>query len=158
MLVAQLYLTHCNTMDCQAPLSMELFRPEHWNGLPFPSPGDLPDPGIKPGSPTLQADSLPCEPPEKPPHIYSRNTSHVIRCQRVILMMSFSLLHVHLVLPTGLWVLRAWTLSQYYNLSKNPAHGMWSVNTDLIKTDINLKPKPLCFTWMAHKANARVHV
>ena len=38
---------------------------EYWSGLPFPSPGDLPDPGIEPSSPALQADSLPSEPPEK---------------------------------------------------------------------------------------------
>ena len=44
---------------------MEFFRHEHWSGLPFPSPGDLPDPGIKPGSPALQADALPSEPPGK---------------------------------------------------------------------------------------------
>ena len=40
---------------------MEFSRQEYWSGLPFPSPGDLPDPGIKPGSPALQADSLPSE-------------------------------------------------------------------------------------------------
>ena len=45
---------------------MEFSRPQYWNGLPFPSPGDLPNPGIKPGSPALQADSLPAEPPGKP--------------------------------------------------------------------------------------------
>ena len=39
---------------------------EYWSGLPFPSPGDLPDPGIEPGSPALQADSLTSEPPGKP--------------------------------------------------------------------------------------------
>ena len=39
---------------------------EYWSGLPFPPAGDLPDPGIEPGSPALQADSLPSEPPEKP--------------------------------------------------------------------------------------------
>ena len=44
---------------CQAPLSAGLSRQEYWSGLPFPPPGDLPDPGIKPGSPALQADSLP---------------------------------------------------------------------------------------------------
>ena len=43
----------------QAPLSMVFPRQEHWSGLPFPSPGFLPDPGIKPTSPELQADSLP---------------------------------------------------------------------------------------------------
>ena len=45
---------------------MEFSRQEHWSGLPFLSPGVLPNPGIKPGSPTLQADSLPSEPPRKP--------------------------------------------------------------------------------------------
>ena len=43
----------------QAPLSMGFPRPEYWSGLPFPSPGDLPDPGIKPTASALQADSLP---------------------------------------------------------------------------------------------------
>ena len=47
-------------------LFIEFSRQEYWSGLPFPSPGDLPDPEIKPGSPTLQADSLPSEPPGKP--------------------------------------------------------------------------------------------
>ena len=50
----------------QAPLSMGFLRQEYWSWLPFPSPGDLPDPGIEPRSPALQADSLPSEPPGKP--------------------------------------------------------------------------------------------
>ena len=50
----------------QAPLSRGFSRQEYWSGLPFSSPEDLPDPGIEPGSTTLQADSLPSEPPEKP--------------------------------------------------------------------------------------------
>ena len=50
----------------QAPLSMESSRQECWSGLPFPSPGDLPDPAIKPGSSSLQAYSLRSEPPGKP--------------------------------------------------------------------------------------------
>ena len=50
----------------QAPLTMEFSRQEYWSGLPFPPPGDLPNPGIKPRSPALQADSLPSEPPWKP--------------------------------------------------------------------------------------------
>ena len=54
------------TVAFQAPLSMGFSRQEHWSGLPFPSRGDLPDPGIKPRSPTLQVDSLLSEPPEKP--------------------------------------------------------------------------------------------
>ena len=47
---------------CQAPLSIGFSRQEYWVGLPFSSPGDLPNPGIKHGSPALQADSLPSEP------------------------------------------------------------------------------------------------
>ena len=45
---------------------LQFSRSEYWGGQPFPSPGDLPNPGIKPRSPTLQVDSLPAEPPEKP--------------------------------------------------------------------------------------------
>ena len=54
------------TIAYQSPQSMEFSRQEYWSGLPFSSPGDLPDPGIEPGSPTLQADALPSEPPGKP--------------------------------------------------------------------------------------------
>ena len=46
------------TVAHQDPLSMEFSRQEYWSGLPFPSPGDLHNPGIEPGSPALQADSL----------------------------------------------------------------------------------------------------
>ena len=49
------------TVACQAPLSLGVTRQEYWSGLPFPSPGDLSDPGIEPQSPALQADSLPTE-------------------------------------------------------------------------------------------------
>ena len=49
-----------------APLSIESSRQEHWSGLPFPSPGHLPDPGIEPRSAALQADSLAYELPGKP--------------------------------------------------------------------------------------------
>ena len=45
---------------------MEYSRPEYWSGQPFPSPGDLPNPGMEPRSPALQADSLPAEPQGKP--------------------------------------------------------------------------------------------
>ena len=54
------------TVAHQAPLSMEFSRQEYWSGLPFLSPGDLPNPGIRPWSPVLQGDSLPSEPPGKP--------------------------------------------------------------------------------------------
>ena len=62
----------CDPMDCnhpcpQAPLSVEFSRQEYWSGLPFPPPGDLSNPDLlEPGSPTLQADFLPSEPPGKP--------------------------------------------------------------------------------------------
>ena len=52
----QLFVTPW-TAAYHTPQSMEFSRQEYWNGLPFPSPGDLPDPGIEPGSPALQADS-----------------------------------------------------------------------------------------------------
>ena len=67
-LAAQSCLTLCTsrTVACQAPLSTEFSRWEYWSGRPFPSPGGLSDPGIEPGSPALQADSLLSEPPGKP--------------------------------------------------------------------------------------------
>ena len=82
--VAQSCLTLSDAMDCslpgsslygilqarvlewvayQAPPSMGFSRQEYWSGLPFPSPGDLPDPGIEPGSPTFQENALTSEPP-----------------------------------------------------------------------------------------------
>ena len=53
------------TVAYQASPSMGFSRQEYWSGLPFPSPGDLPNPGIKPGSPALEADALNSEPPGK---------------------------------------------------------------------------------------------
>ena len=55
------------TVAYQAPPSMGFSRQEYWIGLPFPSPGGLPNPGIEPGSPALQADALTSQPPGKPP-------------------------------------------------------------------------------------------
>ena len=64
-LVAKRYLTLVSpwTVARKIPLSMGFPRQGYWNGLPFPSPEHLPDPGIEPWSPALQADSLPTEPP-----------------------------------------------------------------------------------------------
>ena len=59
----QLFVTPWTVVH-QAPLSMGFSRHEYWSGLPFPSPGDLPDPGIESRFPALQTDSLPFEPPE----------------------------------------------------------------------------------------------
>ena len=66
--VAQSYPTIATpwTVAHQAPLSKGFSRQEYWRGLPFPSPGDLPDPGIEPTFPALQVDSLLSEPPGKP--------------------------------------------------------------------------------------------
>ena len=54
------------TVVYQAPPSMGFSRQEYWSGLPFPSPRGLPDPGIEPGSPAFQADTLTSKPPRKP--------------------------------------------------------------------------------------------
>ena len=60
VLVTQLCLILASswTVACQTPLSMEFSRQEYWGGLPLPSPGDIPDPAIKPRSSALQVDSL----------------------------------------------------------------------------------------------------
>ena len=62
---AQLFATSW-TIAYQAPQSMGFSRQEYWSGLPFPSPGDLPNPGIEPGSPALQTDALLSAPLGKP--------------------------------------------------------------------------------------------
>ena len=74
MLVAQTCPTLYDPMDCSppgAPLSMEFSRQEYWSGLPYPFPGDLPNPGIEPVSPTLQADSS--EPPTNIIHLCGKD-------------------------------------------------------------------------------------
>ena len=73
------------TVALQAPLCMGFSREEYWNGLPFPSPGDLPNPGIEPGSPALQADSLPAEPPGKPSHLILSNIK-VIKKEKMLML------------------------------------------------------------------------
>ena len=69
MLAAQLCLTLCDPVDYSPPGSSvhEILQARILEWLPFPSPGDLPNSGIKPGSPSLSANALPSEPPEKPP-------------------------------------------------------------------------------------------
>ena len=84
----------------QAPPSMEFPRQEYWSGLLFPSPGDLPNPGIKPGSPTLQTDALLSEPPDKLDYdwIWFKKDSWV-------------LLFWNLMTFSGLWKIRTRCLS-----------------------------------------------
>ena len=72
------------SIACQAPLSMGFSRQEYWSGLPFPAPGDLPDPGIKfesPMSPVLQADSLPLSPGEA--HVCIHVYMHIFMCMHM---------------------------------------------------------------------------
>ena len=66
--VTQSCLTLCDPMDCSPPRSPVhgILQQDYWSGLPFPSPGNLPDPGIEPRSPTLQAGALTSEPRGKP--------------------------------------------------------------------------------------------
>ena len=70
----QLFATPWTTAH-QAPLSMGFSRQEYWSGVPFPSPGDLPDPGIEPGSPAFQVDALTSEPPGLMSHDPLENVS-----------------------------------------------------------------------------------
>ena len=67
VVVIQSCPTLCDPMDCSSPGSSvhKFSRQRYWSGLPFPSPGDLPNPGIEPGSPALQVNSVPSEPPGK---------------------------------------------------------------------------------------------
>ena len=61
----------------QAPLSMGFSRQEYWSGYPFPSPGDLPDPGIKPAAPALADGFITTEPPSKP-HIFIHTIAKIM--------------------------------------------------------------------------------
>ena len=74
------------TVAHQAALSVGFSRQEYWSGLPFPSPGDLPDPRIEPGSPALQAGSLLSEPPGKPILQNSTLKSTVIPAMSLLLL------------------------------------------------------------------------
>ena len=65
------------TVAHQAPLSMGFSRQGYWSGRPFPSPGDLPNPGTKSGSLALQVDSLPSEAPGKPREVFYKGTNSI---------------------------------------------------------------------------------
>ena len=62
----------------QAPPTMGFSRQEYWSELPFPSPGDLPNPGIEPASPTLEADALTSEPPGTTVYYSTENTANIL--------------------------------------------------------------------------------
>ena len=98
MLAAQSCLILCNPVDCkphQAPLPMGFSRQEYWSGLSFPTPGDLPDPGIEPRSPALQVNSLSSEPPRK--HIYIYIDIDIDRQIDNIYIYTYIILIFHLV-------------------------------------------------------------
>ena len=91
------------TVAYQAPPSMRFSRQEHWSGLPFPSPGDLPYPGIEPWSPTLQADTLTSQPPGKP------NKVHLVKA---------------MVFPVVMYGCESWTIKNSEH-QRNDAFEMW---------------------------------
>ena len=64
----------------QAPLSMGFPKQEYWSGLPFPAPGDLPNPGVKPRFPALQVDSLATEPPRAYTSLTTLAGNHLLTC------------------------------------------------------------------------------
>ena len=90
------------TIALQVPLSLGFSRQEYWSGLPFPSPGDLSNPGIKPGSPELQVDSLPTDLQGKPPILL--NSSEKKPCQ-------IPMLEIHLLAYTTLYYF--WSSSHF---------------------------------------------
>ena len=78
----QLFVTPW-TVAYRAPLSMEFSRQEYWSRLPFPSPEDLPDPGLEPRSPALEADALLSEPQGKCIYIYMYTHTHTHTFNRI---------------------------------------------------------------------------
>ena len=87
------------TVARQAALFMEFSRQKYWSGLSFPSPEDLPDPGIKPASPALQADSLPLSHPRSP-SVSTDGTNILLVSKLRDLGPDFGLLTLHFHLPT----------------------------------------------------------
>ena len=108
--------------------SMDLSRPEYWNGYPFPSPGDLSNLGIKPRSPALQADSLPAEPRRKPKNTGLDSLSLL---QRIFLIqeLNWGLLHCR-------WIL--------YQLSYEGSPKLWG-RPSATKLKKNKRQSLICF-------------
>ena len=101
---------------------MELSRQEYWSGLPFPSPGDLPNLGIEPGSPALQVDSLPFEPPGKLCNtpLISLFPSYSYLCEGILLFLSLyplQALHLRYCLLWALLTFKKPSYSCCYKLS-----------------------------------------
>ena len=96
------------TVAHQAPPSMEFRRQEYWSGLPFPSSGDLPNPGIEPKSPTLQTDASPSELPGKPPLSYEHTSNQICMFTTVLKLYFSELQMVTSILPN--LVVDVWNL------------------------------------------------
>ena len=95
------------TVARQAPLSMGFSRQEYWSGLPFLSPGDLPKPGIEPGSPALQADTLPSEPPGK----LWTNLDSILKSRDITLLTEVCLVKA-IVFPVVMYGCESWTVKK----------------------------------------------
>ena len=89
------------TVAYQASPSMGFSRQEYWSGLPFPSPGDLPDPGIEPRSPALEADALTSEPPGK-----SLIQDSFLKCLKMLMNGLHGIKHVKQLFEELPWWLR----------------------------------------------------
>ena len=118
--VAQSCPTLCDswTVAHQAPPSMGFSRQEYWSGLPFPSPGDLPDPGIEPRSPKLQADALTSAPPGKP----MSNVDSTIKNIDITFQTNVCLVKA-MVFPVVMYRCESWTQKAEYR--RNDAFKLW---------------------------------
>ena len=106
------------TVAYQAPLSMGFSRQEYWSGLPFPSPGDLPDAGIEPRSPTSLTDALPSEPPGKSKATY-------IVANGKIFFLSHCWIILHCVCMYGVCVCVYIHIYIFFIHSSNDGHLSW---------------------------------
>ena len=113
-----------------APLSIGFSRQEYWSVLPFPSPGDLPNLGIKPWSPALQADSLPTELPVKPP----------VLCGQFLLVICFTLCGVYMSIPVS------------QSISLSPSH--LGIHTFVLYVCVSISALSISsstsFSWIPH--------
>ena len=124
---AQSYLTLRNPMDCNppAPLSMKFSQQEYWSGLPFPPPGDLPDPGIETGSPSLQADSFPSQQPGKPPQCLYFHILRAVQKRFLVICIRFTVRLTYMSFSVSLFVTeRKSIINAYFQETKlaSPAY------------------------------------
>ena len=126
-LVTQLCLTLCDPMDCRGLLCPWGFsRQEHWSGLPYLPSGDLPNPVTEPRCPSLQADSLPADPPEKPKNTGMGNLS--------LLQGNFSTQESNQGLLHCRWIL--YQLNYQETLPGKPYQGLWTITIHLRRSQI----------------------